>query len=113
MANPNVMGKKHRELMRANYNKLDHVTGDMLTWIESMEEQHQTFYRSVLEQLEQSDTPEDFQLYQHMDRIYTQQLASLQAARERFIESTAHLKCAIVHPGDKLAHLKNVTAESF
>jgi hypothetical protein len=107
------MGKKHRELMRANFDKLEHATGDLLGWIVMMENQHQDFYRTVLEELEQSDKPEDFQLYQHLDRQYTQQMASLQAARERIIEGTAHLKCAIVHPGDALAHLKNVTAESF
>lgn len=113
MGNANVAGKKHRELMRANYNKLEAATDDMLGWVQSIEQQHHDFYSSVLEELEQSSNPEDFKLYQHLDRIYTQQLSSLQAAKERVIEASAHLKCAIVHPGDRIAHLKNVTGESF
>lgn len=113
MANPNVAGKKHREQMRANYTRLEQATSDLLKFVESIEAQHQTFYTVLLEELEQSDRPEDFEAYKAIDLQYTQQMAALQAARERVIEGTAHLKRAIVHPGDRIAHLKNVTGESF
>lgn len=113
MGNPNVAGKKHRAHMQANYNRLELIAVEMEGFIDSIEVQHQDFYRVLLEELEHSDAPEDFEAYQRIDRQYTRRMASLQAARERIIEATTHLKAAVANPGDPIAHLKNVTQDSF
>lgn len=111
--NPNVAGKKHTEAMRAHYAKLQAFTNDSLAWLNQIEQAHRDFYPVLLSELEASSRPEDFATYEHLDIQYVKMLSSLQAASERLVEASAHVKRALVHPGDNLAHLKNVTPESF
>lgn len=111
--NPNVAGKRHRELMQAHYGRLQSFSLDAESWLEVMRQNHVDFYQTVLDNLAESSRPEDQEMYNHLDLQYTRMLSSLQAASERIIEAGAHIKRALVHPGDPLAHLKNVTQDTF
>lgn len=111
--NPNVAGKRHTALMQAHYARLQSFSNDAMAWIDQIEAAHRDFYPVLLRELEESSRPEDFATYEHLDIQYVKMLSSLQAARERIVEAGCHVKRALVHPGDNLAHLKNVTPETF
>jgi len=95
--------------MMAHYTRLQSFSQDGLRWIEQIEQAHHEYYRTLLSALEQSSRPEDFQTWQTLDAQFIKQLSSLQAASERLVEAGAHLKRALVSPGDPIAHIKNVT----
>lgn len=108
---PEAAGRIHRERMMAHYSRLQSFSQDGLRWIEQIEQAHHDYYRTLLGALEQSSRPEDFQTWQTLDAQFIKQLSALQAASERLVEAGAHLKRALVSPGDPLAHLKNVSWE--
>lgn len=105
---PEAAGRLHRQRMLAHFNKLQAMTTDGLRWIEQIEESHHEYYRILMGALESSNRPEDYATWQTLDAQYVKRLASLQAASERLIEAGAHLKRALVAPGDPLAHIRNV-----
>lgn len=111
-SNPSVAGKKHRQLMSAHYDRLLRLDGDMRAWLAQIETAHQDYYNAVLTPLLESGTPEDQELWEELDIEYSQQMSSLQAARERITEALAHVRKAIV-PGAQTAPFKNVTPETF
>lgn len=106
---PEAAGRIHRDRMMAHYTRLQSFSQDGLRWIEQIEQAHHEYYRTLLSALEQSSRPEDFQTWQTLDAQFIKQLSSLQAASERLVEAGAHLKRALVSPGDPIAHIKNVT----
>lgn len=103
----------HGDKMRANYVRLEMVSADLLRWIADMESQHEDYYLEVLSSMEQSPDDADWKEYAKTDRAYQQKMSSLQAARERIIECSAHLKNAIVKTNGDNAFIENVTEGSF
>lgn len=110
--NPNVAGKHHRQLMGQHANRIERSSADLYAWIDTIEQQHHDFYTSVLTALQESTRPEDEELFNELDREYSRQCASLQAARERITEAAAHLKNAVLARGHA-GHLSNVSPEDF
>lgn len=110
--NPNVAGKRHRELMAGHYNRLQRMATDTQLWLDQVEQAHHDYYGTLLRTLQESSSPEDEELFDKLDREYSRQMCSVQAARERITEATAHIKNALL-AGGQAAHLTNVTPETF
>lgn len=107
-----VTGKHHRQLMAQHSNRLDRSAVDLYGWLDTIEQQHHAYYTSVLSALQESTDPEDEKLFDLLDREYSRQCASLQAARERITEACAHIKNAVLARGHA-GHLSNVSPEDF
>lgn len=108
---PESAGRIHRDQMIAHYSRLHAFSGDGMRWIAQIEQAHHEFYRTLLDALERSSNPEDYEVWQTLDSQYVKQLSALQAASERLVEASTHIKRALVHPDDPISHLKNVTWE--
>lgn len=111
-ANPNVAGKQHRQQMGQHANRIERVAADLYTWLDTIEQQHHDFYSTLLTTLAESTQPEDAKMYDDIDREYSRQCASLQAARERITEASAHIKNAILQRGHT-GHLQNTSPDDF
>lgn len=110
--NPNVAGKVHRQQMQAHHNRLISVATDLNAWMDQLEQHLHDYYVTLLNTLQESTNPDDAELFDKLDREYSRQVASVQAARERMTEASAHIKNAVVS-GGHAAHLQNVTPETF
>lgn len=110
--NPNVAGKQHRKVMAAHYDRLTQIDVDMERWISQMEDELHAFYPVLLTELAESTNPEDEALFNALDKQYSRQCASLQAARERMTEALTHVRKAVV-PGAQEKTFINVTPETF
>lgn len=110
--NPNVAGKHYRQAMSALYGKLERMAAEQQQYLDTVEQHHIDYYTVVLRELQESTSPDDEELFDKIDRVYARQMASVQAARERLIEASAHIKNALL-PDGHTAHLKNVTPETF
>lgn len=110
--NPNVAGKQHRQQMGQHCNKLDRLAADVSVWIDTIQQQHHDFYSAVMQPLTESTNPADQALFDELDREYSRQCASLQAAQERLIEACAHIKNGILAKGHT-GHLSNTSPEDF
>lgn len=110
--NPNVMGKRHRQQMGQHVGRIERATADLYAWIDTVEQQHHDYYSTILGALQESTQPEDEQLFNELDREYSRQCASLQAARERITEAAAHLKNGVLQRGHT-GHLQNIAPEDF
>ncbi|QJI52295.1 hypothetical protein [Cronobacter phage JC01] len=110
--NPNVAGKQHRRTMAAHYDRLTRMDTDMELWLTQIEEELHAFYPVLLNELAESTNPEDEALFNDLDKQYSRQCASLQAARERMTEALTHVRKAVV-PGAQEKTFINVTPETF
>ena len=110
--NPNVVGKRHRQQMGQHANRIERASTDLYVWIDTIEQEHHDFYSTILGALQESTDPEDEALFNQLDREYSRQCASLQAARERITEAAAHLKNAVLARGHA-GHLSNVSPDDF
>lgn len=110
--NPNVVGKRHRQQMGQHANRIERASTDLYSWIDTIEQEHHDFYSTILGALQESADPEDEALFNQLDREYSRQCASLQAARERITEAAAHLKNAVLARGHA-GHLSNVSPDDF
>lgn len=111
-SNPNVAGKQHRQQMGQHVNWVERAAADLYGRLDTIEQQHHAFYTSVLSALQESSRPEDEELFDQLDREYSRQCSSLQAARERITEACAHIKNAVLARGHA-GHLTNVLPEDF
>lgn len=112
-ANPNVAGKQHRQQMGQHTNRIERASVDIYSWIDTIEQQHHDYYQVLLKELAESSSPEDEALYDQLDREYSRQCASLQAARERITEASAHLRNAVSTARGHASHLVNINPEDF
>lgn len=104
--------KHHQQLMAAHYDRMRQSAADLALWFNQIEAAHHEHYSFMARDLQESTDPEDEALFDKIDKEYADRLSSLQAARERFAETLAHAKCALVS-GKSDDILRNITPETF